>query len=137
MGLLNVFKNWLIPELKEMALDIYSLSYNKDDSNYHVIIVVYSVGSNDKRVYIVIKGKFMAGIPFNLHSYAKYPTGNENWELLVMTRNMLKDNEIYNIGAIFGQLEVGSNSLRKTEVKAITRSKVYYLDWSTYIKCKW
>ena len=97
--------------------------------------MIYNVNDNDKRIYFVTKGEFINNIPFDITNATKYPISFFRWEILVTTRRMIKGNELFKAGSVFGQLEVADDLPRLTQVKALNTSKLYSIDWGTYTNC--
>jgi len=85
---------------------------------------------------MVVKGTLIKNIPFELKNTTKYPIGQYEWEEVVTIRKMIKGNDIYKAGSVFGQLEFESKSRRVTQVKALDNGKVYSIDWDSYAECK-
>ena len=98
--------------------------------------MIYDVKEKDEKVYFVVKGELMNYIPFELTKNNKYPVSGEEWEVLVTTRKMVKGNELYKAGSVFGQLEVNTRSVRLSQVKALTDCKVFWITWDAYMNCK-
>jgi len=74
---------------------------------------------------------------FEVQSHNRHPKNSTQWESLILTRKMLKELQTFKPGTMFGQSEAMSNSYRKTQVKALSKGKLYFMTWSTYFECSY
>lgn len=111
------------------------VGYYKGDGTLLGVVVVYGVEERDEKVYFVAKGELVNYVPFDIAKSNKYPVSGDEWETLITTRKMVKGNELYKTGSVFGQLEAAARIPRLSQVKALTDCKLYWITWDAYMNC--
>ncbi len=97
--------------------------------------MVYDVGDQSDTLYFLAKGSLSCSAALNLKSYNKYPVGNNQWEVLTTTRQVLQQVAVLTPGCIFGQAELRLGTSRRCRIQASAQTKIYFIDKLTYNRC--